>query len=439
MARREFRTPLPFSAELVRAYHERPGAFQRLVPPWDPVEVLEQHGTVHEGDRLVMRIPPGVRWEAVHHPLPDGFVDEMVSGPLASWRHAHRFVAEGEGCVIHDEIEFAPDLAGWLADGRLERMFAFRARRLQNDLSRLAGRRAKRVLLAGASGLLGTQLAALLRVGGHDVRQLVRRPLGAPLGAGEVRWDPARGELDPAALAGVDVLVSLSGENVGEGAWTDERKRALVESRLSVTTLLARRLREAEPRPRVWLSASAVGYYGDTGDTEVDEASPRGAGFLAELCERWEAAAEAIPGVRGVHVRFGVVLSARGGALAKMATPFRLGGGGPIGGGRQWFPWISADDAVYGLLHLMFDEARSGPVNLVAPHPVRQGEFATALGAAVHRPALVPLPAFAVRAGFGQMGQEVLLAGQRVRAKALDGRFVFAFPDLADALRWELG
>jgi uncharacterized protein (TIGR01777 family) len=436
MAERRFSTPLPFPPGLVRAWHERPGAFQRLAPPWEAIEVLEQQGTVREGDRLVMRIPPGVQWEAVHHPLPDGFVDEMARGPFSSWRHAHHFVDDGAGgTVIHDEITFAPDLAAPVVDARLARMFAFRRARLQEDLSRHAGRPPLRVLLAGASGLLGTQLVALLQTGGHEVVQLVRRTPGP----GQVRWDPAAGELDPTALEGVDALISLSGENVGEGAWTPARKDALLQSRLQTTSLLSRTLAACRNPPRTWLSASAVGYYGDTGDTGVDETGPRGGGFLAELCERWEAAAVAPSGVRRVLLRLGVVLSARGGALARMASVFRFGAGGPIGGGRQFFPWIAMDDALYAMLHALHDPSLAGPVNLVAPNETRQAEFAGALGRAVGRPAFLPLPAALVRTLFGQMGEEVLLAGQRVRPAALAPGFRWSQPDLDGCLRWELG
>jgi uncharacterized protein len=433
---RHFQTALPFPAAAVRAYHERPGAFQRLVPPWETLEVLEQSGTVKEGDRLVLRMPPGVRWEAVHHELPDGFVDQMARGPLSSWRHAHRFIEDGSGAsVIHDEISFAPAAASVVVDAKLERMFAFRKRRLFEDLSRQLGKPRLRVLLAGASGLLGTQVVAFLQTAGHDIVQLVRR---APT-AGQVRWNPAAGELDPAALDGVDALISLSGENVAEGAWTAARKQALLQSRLQVTELLSASLARCTTPPRVWLSASAVGVYGNTGDALATEESARGGGFLAELCERWEAAAVAPPGTRRVLLRLGVVLSARGGALARMVTPFRWGVGGPIGGGQQFFPWVGMDDAVYAMHHALHDEAVSGPVNIVAPASTRQADFAAAMGKALSRPAIAPLPGFVVRALFGQMGEEVLLAGQHVAPAILAPRFHWAFPELDACLRWELG
>ncbi len=436
MARRIYSTPIPFPADAVRAWHSRRGALQRLLPPFDGAQVLSQSGTVNEGDRVVMQMLPGVTWEATHHPHPDGFTDQQTRGPLQSWTHHHRFLDDGAGgCVIRDEIEFSPDLAGWVADGRLGAMFAFRKRRITEDLTRLAGLAPSRVLLAGASGLLGTQLAALLTVGGHEVVRLVRRKGGE----GEIEWDPARGRLDAAAVEGFDAVVSLSGENVGEGGWTDARKRALTDSRLGPTGLLARTFGQLARPPRVWLSASAVGLYGDRGDERLTETARVGGGFLAGLCEQWEAEAVTSPGVRVVKLRLGVVLTARGGALARMLTPFRMGLGGPIGSGQQYFPWISADDALYAMLHAMFDPSVDGPINVVAPAAVRQVEFARALGSALGRPAVAPLPAFAVKALFGEMGQEVLLAGQNVVPGRLQDRFRWAFPTLSDVLTFELG
>ncbi len=436
MATRIFETPLPFPATVVRAYHTRPGALQRLMPPSDGATVLSQTGTVHEGDRIVMQVLPGITWEAVHHPLADGFVDEMARGPLTRWTHRHRFLENGpNACVIRDEVEFAPAIASWLADGRLGTLFGFRARRLPEDLSRLVGIAPIRVLLAGASGLLGTQLAALLSVGGHSVVRLVRRPAGE----GEVQWDPGAGTLDPAAIEGFDAVISLSGENVGEEAWTPARKVELINSRLATTGLLARTLAILERPPKVWLSASAVGIYGDRGDEPLSEESAVGGGFLAELCERWEAAAGTATGVRVVKLRLGVVLTARGGALAKMATAYRFGAGGTVGSGRQFFPWVAGDDALYAMLHCLFDELVFGAVNVVAPRAVRQREFATTLGSTLGRPAMIPLPAFAVSALFGEMGREVLLGGQNAVPGRLQGRFTWAFPELADALSFELG
>lgn len=430
-----FETPVPFPSAVVRAYHERPGALQRLIPPGDTTQIIEQQGTVAEGDRVVLRVPPGFRWVSVHHPIPDGFVDEMAEGPLLRWKHAHRFVDDGSHCLIRDEIEYGPGLISPFFNGMLGRMFAWRKHRIAEDLSRQQGVAPRRWLLAGASGLIGSQLAAFLRTGGHEVVQLVRR---SPK-PGEVEWDPARGRLDPRDVEGFDAVVSLSGENVGEGSWSPARKEALRSSRLGPTSMLARTFSLLERPPSAWVTASAVGIYGSRGEERLDERAAPGTGFLADLCQEWEAAANTVSSVRVVKARIGVVLSSRGGALATMRTPFSFGVGGPIGDGRQYFPWISMDDVVYALAQLATDVRFEGPVNLVAPDSTRQAEFAAAFGKALSRPAFMPLPAVAVSTLFGQMGTEVLLGGQHVSSQKLATYFRFSQPDLATALAYELG
>ncbi len=441
MASRNYETPLPFPPELVRAWHERPGAFARLQPPWDSVDVIEAKGTVFEGDRLVMRVAPMVRWVAVHRPHADGFVDEMESGPFGSWRHVHRFVPDGTGgTIIHDEITFTPALLGPLVDRKLAPMFSFRRRRLLSDLKRHVGQPKLRVLVTGASGLVGSALTAFLSTGGHEVFQLVRKEPGA----GQVHWRPDAGYVDEAALSaasgstGFDAVISLGGESVGERRWSEARKQALVESRLRPTALLGEVLERLAVRPRAWISASAVGFYGQQVEDEVDERSPGGVDFLADLCRRWEETA-ALPGCRMVYARLGVVLSAHGGALQRLLPLFRAGGGGPVGRGTQHFPWIGLDDAVYALTHIARDPALSGPANLVAPGRVRQREFATMLGRCCGMPAVLPLPAAAVTLAFGEMGSSLLLGGQNVVSRSLAGRFEFQHPTLEQALAGELG
>ncbi|MDP2307275.1 MAG: TIGR01777 family oxidoreductase [Pseudomonadota bacterium] len=298
-----------------------------------------------------------------------------------------------------------------------------------------------RVAVTGASGLIGTQLCAFLTTGGHRVDRLVRRDAGP----GEIQWDPARRTLDARALEGVDVVVHLAGENVAGGRWTAARKSEVMKSRVDGTHTIASAVAQLDQKPLL-ISASAVGYYGHTGDVVVDEASPNGTGFLAEVCKAWESAADPAraAGVRVVHPRIGVVLSGKGGALAQMKTPFLFGAGGPIGDGRQGFPWIAMDDTIGALHHLMgarIDGAGiEGPVNLVAPGATRQGEFAKALGHVLGRPSFMPLPGFAVRTIFGEMGQGILLDGQRVEPKRLlASGYTFARPELEAALRFELG
>lgn len=294
------------------------------------------------------------------------------------------------------------------------------------------------VAVTGATGLIGSTLVTRLRASGYIVRRLLRSPRGAD--AGDTVWDPARGALPPTALDGVDAIVHLAGEPVAH-RWTAERKRAIHDSRVRSTALLVEAVRALERKPSVLLSGSAVGYYGDRGDALLDETSPPGNDFLAQVCVDWERATvpAADAGVRVVLLRTGIVLSPRGGALARLLPIFRLGGGGPIGSGKQWMSWIGLGDHVGAVLHALMTESIRGAINLVAPNPVTNADFATTLGRVLTRPALVPVPAFALELLYGEMARATLLAGQRAVPRSLVANaFEFAQPTLEGALRAEL-
>ena len=261
-------------------------------------------------------------------------------------------------------------------------------------------------------------------------------------GSDEIGWDPERGRLDPADLEGVDAVIHLAGESIASGRWTRARRERILRSRSDGTQLLAETLAGLSRKPRVFVSASAVGFYGDRGDEIVDEQSASGSGFLAEVCRAWEAASEpaAKAGIRVVPLRIGIVLSASGGALSQMLLPARLGLGGPMGSGSAWFSWIALDDLIGLMHHLLFTESIAGPVNAVAPEPVRSAELARVLGRVLRRPAFLRVPAFALRAALGDLADEALLASARVRSARLTGcGFEFLYPDLESALRCELG
>lgn len=294
------------------------------------------------------------------------------------------------------------------------------------------------IAVTGASGFLGTALVPALTASGHVVVPLSRSPRR---GSGGVPWDPERGELDPRALEGIDAVIHLAGENIGQ-RWSSAARRRIRDSRTQGTALLARTLAQLPRRPRVLVSASGAGYYGDTGEWEATERSPQGAGFLASVVHDWEAAADAArdAGIRVVHPRFGVVLGAGGGALARMLLPFRLGLGGRVGDGRQWMSWIARDDAVRLLQFLVVSDFLGGVVNAVAPQPVRNAEFTETLARVLRRPALGVVPAVALRAVYGQMAEEALLFSQRVRSERLGpAGFQFHYPTLDAALRAALG
>lgn len=291
------------------------------------------------------------------------------------------------------------------------------------------------ILVSGASGLIGSTFVPELTRRGHVVAKLGR---GDARKENEFSWDPERGAIDERSLAGRDVVVHLAGENVA-GRWTDEKKRRIRDSRVKSTRLLAEKLAPLEVKPSALVCASAIGYYGDRGDETLREDSAPGDDFLAGVCREWEAAADAArqAGIRVVHLRFGVVLSARGGALAKLLTPFRFGVGGKIGSGEQWMSWVAIDDAVGAILRAL--NRLEGPVNVVAPHPVTNLEFTETLGRVLSRPTLFGVPTFAARLAFGEMADAVLLSSAKVLPARLqqDG-YEFVHPELEAALRYLL-
>jgi hypothetical protein len=292
-----------------------------------------------------------------------------------------------------------------------------------------------RILVTGSTGFVGTPLVAAFERKGHEVVRLVRRP---PLDEREIRWDPAARRLDQAAVEGFDAVVHLAGENIASGRWTPSQRAAIRESRVGSTGLLCARLAACERRPRVVVSASAVGIYGDRGDEELSEDSRPGSGFLADVGRAWEGATEPLAATetRVVMLRLGIVLAPHGGALAKMLLPFRLGLGGVLGSGEQYLGWITLADAVRAFQHCVADDSLRGPVNGVAPHPVTNREFTKALGRALRRPTILPVPAFALRIAVGGMADEALLASVRVVPKRLCAAgFSFEQPELEPALR----
>lgn len=295
-----------------------------------------------------------------------------------------------------------------------------------------------RVAVTGSSGLIGSALVAHLRSSGHEAVP-VRR--GAA-GSGEIAWDPAAGTIDPAAFRGIDAVVHLAGAGIGDHRWTEDYKREIRESRTRSTNLLSEALAALDDGPRVLLSGSAIGWYGSRGDEVLDESSSVGSGFLADVCVDWEAstAVAQAAGVRVAHLRTGIVLSPKGGALKKQLPLFKFGLGGRFGTGRQWQSWISIDDEIGAIMFLLENDI-SGPVNLTAPAPVTNAEFTKVLAAVLRRPALVPVPSFGPKLLLGaELAQNLLFDGQRVLPKVLEsGRYAFRHPDLETALRALLG
>jgi uncharacterized protein (TIGR01777 family) len=459
-----FGTELPdHDPATVFAWHERPGALERLTPPWGEVEVVRRSGGIRDGGEVELRIrrgPSTFRWHVRHRDYEEGrqFRDEQVSGPLKSWVHTHRFLPlAGGGTRVEDEIEVEPPLgAAGAAFGpafirrELDRLFRFRYRRLATDLAQhraFSDRTRLKVAITGASGMIGRDLTHFLTTGGHEVVRFVRdsRKVGRAAGADgptSAYWNPATGEIDTAALTGVHAVVHLAGTSIASGRWTDDRKRSILKSRVLGTELMARTLAESSSGPRVLVSASAVGYYGDRGQEPVDEQAKSGSGFLAEVCRAWEGATRTAEraGARVVHLRGGVALSPAGGALGQMLLPFKVGLGGRIGSGKQYLSWIDLDDLIALYLHAIYTQSLVGPVNATAPHPVTNATFTSALGRVLGRPTIVPVPALAVKALFGELGTEALLWGQRVLPrKAASSGFTFSYEGVEESLRFQLG
>ncbi|MFN8546782.1 MAG: TIGR01777 family oxidoreductase [Candidatus Eisenbacteria bacterium] len=439
--------------ESVFAWHERVGAFERLAPPWVDVRVVSRTGSIRDGDQLPFVAKQGplrFRWQARHQGYQENrqFGDVARRSPFRAWEHIHRFEPDDSGAsfledIVHWQLPLgrAGALGHRAVEHELERLFTFRHERTRQDLKRHLEMSGEpwRILLSGASGLVGRQLIAFLTSGGHDVTTLVRR---TPRNTREIRWDPMAGQLEPNALEGFDAVIHLSGEDIAGGRWTEARKRKIVESRTRSTTLLAGHLARCARKPRVLLSASAIGYYGHRGEETLTEESPAGDGFLADTCRAWEGATAPASdaGIRVAHVRIGIVLAAAGGALRKMLPAWQLGLGGPIGSGEQVFSWIALDDLI-GIFHfLLRAEGVHGPVNATAPKPETNEDFATILAEVLQRPCWARIPEQAIELLVGEMGTHLLLRGARILPSRLaQAGFQFLWPELDGALRFELG
>ena len=378
----EATSEMPVSPQDLFDWHLRPGAFVRLMPPWNPVRPVAIPEGLVDGCRAVFDVPAGPiarRWTAVHRVNSDElwFEDDQESGPFRSWIHRHSALDSGEtngsdqsanrpaASVLRDAIRYEMPFGplGRLGTGfmqrELSRMFRYRHAVTRGDLlahNRYRSSPRLRIGITGASGLIGSTLSGFFQTGGHEVVRFVRRP--AELGAQEAEWSPESGIVPSPDANGLDAIVHLAGSNIGDGRWTAGRKKEIVSSRVDGTAALVRSLKRLERPPRTLVSVSAIGCYGNRGDEELTEGSKFGTGFLPNLCRDWEAACveAADAGTRVVNPRLGIVLTPRGGALQKMLLPFKLGGGGVVGTGRQFWSWIGLDDVVDGLQACVMDE-----------------------------------------------------------------------------------
>ncbi len=455
MPTQTFSTPLDVSAETLFAWHARPGAFERLSPPWLDVRLVHNEG-IHDGNKAVIRLQAGPlyrTWVARHHDYIEGrqFCDTQEKGPFRRWTHTHRMEPNGpDASILTDHLDYdlplgglGRTLGGSLAQQALEQQFAYRHTITRQDLT-LHHRynpegRSMRIAISGASGLLGKNLTALLTTGGHRVLRLVRRPSSDD---DTIYWNAHTGEIDAIKLEGLDAVIHLAGENVFALRWTEAKKKRIFESRSLGTQLISQTLAQLDQPPPVYLSASGIHYYGTGTDETLTESSLSGeSGFLTGVTHAWEAATQPAreAGIRTVNLRIGVVLSPQGGALATMLLPFRLGLGGRVGPKEQVFSWIGLDDVLGALYHALMTDIE-GPLNLTAPNPVTMEEYTKTLARVLRRPALFAAPTPLVRLAAGEIAEEVLFASARVLPARLEQTgYAFSFPHLEDALRHQLG
>ncbi|MEM9481376.1 MAG: TIGR01777 family oxidoreductase [Verrucomicrobiota bacterium] len=449
-------TQIEASAGDLFDWHTRPCALNRLTPPWENVKTVEALPALRNGARTTMEVRTGPikqRWTAELQNVEEGkqFVDVQVNGPFAEWLHRHRFVRKGKSTsVLLDEITYrlplgfvGQFLGGRFVKKRLERTFRYRHRVTADDVARLkeplfSEVSKKRILVSGGKGLVGDSLSPLLKSFGHTVLTLTRNPTSE----NDVGWDLENGTIDLAAAGQIDALIHLAGENIAGGRWTKKRMDRIFYSRKNGTRLLADTIARMENPPQVVVSASGTNYYQSTPLNVHNEESPIGTSFLSEVCREWEGqwwpAEEA--GIRVTKLRIGAVLSPAGGMLGKLLPLFLAGGGGPVGDGKQRLSWIAIDDLVDILHRAVLDKRFEGPVNVTTPHWVTNADFGKTLGRVVRRPSFLPAPAFALRAAFGQLADEALLADVAVEpAKLKEFEYPFRFPKLEEALCHLLG
>lgn len=465
-------TPINTSPAELLNWHLRPGAFERLVPPWDSTRVIARSGSITDNTmRVSLSVPlPGglrQRWDLHHENYdPAGAFDDVLDrGAFPAWRHEHRMRgAESGTAQLADSISYRLPLGvlgriggAGIVRRRLDRMFTWRHTVTRGDIEAhaRAGAPPMRIAITGATGTIGRALAAYLSTAGHTIvpisrSSLAHLPAGEPLSmAPTAVWDPKAGTIDADALTGVDAVIHLAGEPVAPdrwfppARWTQKSMEAIRESRVRGTDLLARTLAAMDTPPRVLISASAIGIYGDCGEQVLSEEAAAGTGFLCDVAEEWEAAANPAreAGIRVVHPRFGIVLTPEGGALKRLLLPTRLGAGGPMGSGRQWWSWVALDDVLGAIEHALAHESISGPMNVAAPDALRQRELARTLGKILRRPSFAPAPATALRLALGKgLADEMLLASARVDPRVLlDTGYVFRYPNAEGALRHLLG
>ena len=441
-------------------WYNSDGAFRRIMPEWEGIQPINA-GRLVDGDETIFKVKMGPlrqKWVARHHSVVPGesFADRMIKGPFGAWNHHHEFESSsGQMTSVIDNVEYKLPLhifTGWSAGftvlPRMKQMFEFRSVRVANDLKQIqatAKLSRQRILVSGSTGMIGLQLCAFLEAAGHDVHRLLRPSTKLPSDVDSskvVKWNDLTGEILEGDMNGFDSIIHLAGAGIGDKRWSKKRLKLIRDSRIIPTENLAKIVAGLENPPKKMLCSSAIGFYGNRGTEVLDENSSAGNDMLSDLCKDWENASNAAKdaGINVIHLRTGIVMSPLGGALAKLLLPAKMGAGGPVGGGKQMQSWISLDDEIYAIHHLMMKEDSEGVYNLTAPNPVSQKQFAKTLGKVLRRPAFAPLPGFVIKILFGQMGKKLVLEGQDVRPnRLLESGYEFTHTELESCLRSCLG
>ena len=441
----------------VFGYHERPSALQRLSPPWEPIQVLEKRGGIRAGDSVSIQMNLGPFksvWKAKHIEYQENrqFVDIQEKGPFKYWKHTHSFRSINPlETNLKDTVQFELPFGAYghalgysKVRKKLNQLFTYRHTTTQNDLNDwmdLKSYPSRKIAITGGNGLIGSELAVYLQAQGHEVVIISRSGKSRVFGVSGVRWDPDNKYIDARALTDVDCWIHLAGENLAQGRWTKKRIKALKDSRVNSTRFLVSFLLGLKNPPKVFISASGVGYY-PSSESVMTEDSAKGEGVLADICSDWEDASSSLIGspIRRVVMRTGIVLSRKGGALAKLLPVFKSGLGGRVGSGNQFWSWIALDDLIRIYNFAVKHPECEGIINAVSPTACTNREFSKTLASTLRRPAVLPAPAWGLKLLLGRMADEALLASQNVEPSAIKAfDFKFNFPDLDLALDHCLG
>lgn len=434
---------LPADADTAFEWHKRPGAMERLLPPWEEIKILSREGGIKDGDKISLKMSWGpfeFNWDLKHQDYMEGrqFCDVQENGPFRYWIHRHIFrpIEDSEYSTLKDAIDYRLPMGmigRFLGKNsmtkKLNRVFGYRHEITKKDL-KLYGKyrfaKSLRILIAG-SGMIGEALRPFFTTQGHQVYTLSRKKKTQDA----ILWNPAKGEVKAQDVENFDVVINLCGERIDQ-KWGRAAKKRIINSRVDSTKLLAETLAQLENKPLLMINASGVGYYGAV-DGKVTEESPKGDGFLADVCKEWEAATKPASeaGIRVVHLRMGAVLSPRGGALPKLLKIYRKGLGGKLGSGRQPFSWISIEDVLGAIYHCIHTHSISGPVNLVSPVQISNAEFNVILSEKLRKMGWFKTPSFVIKLVYGKMGKELLLQGSQVFPQKLtDTGYEFEYANL---------